>query len=241
MKFVLDTHLHTLSSGHAYSTLAEYVQAAKQLGLELIAQTDHGPAMPGGPHAFHIGNQRVLPDYMDGVRVLKGVEANIVDLDGRLDLEERYLRPLEIVIASLHDVVIHPGTRSENTQAILNAMKNPYVDVIAHPGNPAFPIDIDAFVQAACEYDVLVEINNSSFGGSRRGSRGNCVQIAQKAMEYGAKVIVGSDAHICYDLGRFDDVEEVFEELDMPAHLVMNASAEGLVDHLRRRGKKVSY
>ncbi len=239
MNFVLDTHVHTISSGHAYSTLAEYVQMAKHIGLELIAMTDHGPAMPGGPHRFHIGNQRVLPEYMDGIRVLRGVEANIIDFDGGLDLEERFLKRLDIVIASLHDVVIEPGSRKQNTNALLRAMENPYVDVIAHPGNPAFPIDIDAFVRKACEQDVLIEINNSSFGGSRRGSRGNCVTIAQKAMEYGAKVIAGSDAHVVYDLGRFDDVLDVFDDIEMPTDLIMNTSVDKLVDHLRNRGREV--
>ncbi len=52
MKLLLDTHIHTLASGHAYSTLAEYVEMAREKGLELIAQTDHGPAMPGGPMLF---------------------------------------------------------------------------------------------------------------------------------------------------------------------------------------------
>ncbi len=239
MKLKLDTHVHTLSSGHAYSTLAEYIAEAKIKGLELIAQTDHGPAMPGGPHAFHIGNQRVLPSVMEGIHVLKGVEANIIDFSGKLDLEDRYMKSLEIVLVSLHDVCIHPGDRDQNTRALIGAMKNKKVDVIGHSGNPAFPIHIDEFVKAAKAYDIMIEINNSSFGKSRRGSRPNCELIAQKAKELDVKMIAGSDSHIRYDLGNFNYAIEVFNRLDIPEELIMNTSKDKLLNHLRGRGKNV--
>lgn len=239
MKLLLDTHIHTLASGHAYSTLAEYVEMAKEKGLELIAQTDHGPAMPGGPHAFHIGNQRVLPAEMNGVRVLKGAEVNILDFNGRLDLEDRYMKNLEFVLASLHDVCLYPGSRDENTRALIGAMENKYVDAIGHSGNPAFPIHIEAFVKAAKDNNIMIEINNSSFGKSRVGSRENCEEIARMAKKHGVKLIAGSDAHIKYDLGRFDYALEVFKRLEIPEELIMNTSKEKLLSHLRENGKKV--
>ena len=88
MKIVADLHIHTVSSGHAYSTVMENVRAAADKGLEMIAITDHGPAMPGGPHEYHFGNMQVLPDELFGVRILKGVEANVIDRAGNLDLSE---------------------------------------------------------------------------------------------------------------------------------------------------------
>ncbi len=239
MKLVLDTHMHTLASGHAYSTLAEYVDEAKKKGFELIAQTDHGPAMPGGPHVFHIMNQRVIPDVIDGVRVLKGVEVNIIDFEGNLDIEDRNLETLDLVLASLHDVCMEPGDREQNTRALIGAMKNKNVDVIGHSGNPAFPIDIDAFLKAAKEYDIMVEINNSSFGKSRVGSRENCECIAKKAKEYGVKLIAGSDAHVRFDLGNFNYAMEVFEKYEIPEALIMNTSVDKFLSHLRGRGKNV--
>jgi len=239
LNLILDTHVHTLASGHAYSTLAEYIEEAKNKGLELIAQTDHGPAMPGGPHAFHIGNQRVLPNVMEGIHVLKGVEANIIDFEGRLDLEERYMKNLEIVLVSLHDVCIYPGDRDQNTKALIGAMKNKMVDVIGHSGNPAFPIHIEEFIKAAGAYDIMIEINNSSFGKSRMGSRENCEMIAQLANKHNVKMIAGSDAHIRYDLGNFNYALEVFNRLEIPESLIMNTSKEKLLSHLRGRYKNV--
>lgn len=240
MRFLVDTHCHTISSGHAYSTISEIAEAAVEKGLKLIAMTDHGPAMPGGPHIFHIGNQKVIPDYIKGVRVLKGVEANIMDFDGGLDLPDSYLKKLEIVIASFHDICIASGSVEENTRAMVRAMKNPNVDIIAHPGNPYFPIDIDRLIQCAQDTGKLIEINNSSFVGSRIGSAENCRSIAAKAMEKGVMLVAGSDCHICYDVGRFDKVEEIFKDVGMPEELIINTDPQKLIDYLNRNGKKVS-
>ena len=84
MKFVADTHTHTISSGHAYSTLDELVKEASKKGLEVIAITDHTPAMPGGAHAFHFANLRIIPKEMYGVRILRGAETNIMDYEGHI-------------------------------------------------------------------------------------------------------------------------------------------------------------
>jgi len=151
MKLIVDTHIHTIASGHAYSTVHDYVKEALRKGIEMFALTDHGPAMPGGPHLFHLGNQRIIPSIIDGIKILRGVEANIIDYDGNIDIPEVYLRRLDIVIASLHDVCIKAGNIEENTSAILGAMDNEYIDIIAHPGNPSFPIDFDKFVKKAKE------------------------------------------------------------------------------------------
>ena len=70
MQFVADLHVHTVASGHAYSTVAEIARVAADKGLALIALTDHGPAMPGGPHAYHFSNQTAIPDVLFGLRVL---------------------------------------------------------------------------------------------------------------------------------------------------------------------------
>lgn len=240
MEMILDMHVHTLASGHAYSTLHEYIMYAKKNGIKLFAQTDHGPAMPGASHEYHIGNQVVLPRIMEGIEVLRGVEANILDTTGKIDVGKGYLKRLDFVIASLHAPCIKPGTIEENTKAIINAMKNPFVDAIAHSGNPKFPIDIEKFVKAAKEEHVLIEINNSSFTSiSRRGSDDNCTKIASLAMDIGASIMAGSDAHVCYDLGNFDKVKEVFEKVNMKEELVMNTSVEKLKDYLRKNGKEL--
>lgn len=238
MEFLVDTHCHTIASGHAYSTLIEIVKESRKKRLKMIAITDHGPQMPGGPHIFHIANQRVYPEFIEGVEILRGVEANIIDYEGNIDISERVLKKMDIVIASLHDVCIEPGSVEENTRALLKAMENNYVDIIAHPGNPSFKINIDKVIEKAKETDTLIEINNSSLNGSRKGSYDNCIKIAKECKENKVKVVLGSDAHIAYDVGEFGKVVEMLKKMNMPEELIINASPENLKTYLKSKGKQ---
>lgn len=242
MNYILDTHVHTIPSGHAYSTIHDYIKVAQERKIELIAITDHGPAMPGASNVFHIANQVVYPRVIEGVKVLRGAEVNIIDFDGSIDIvEERFLKNLDLVIGSFHDVCLLPGSVEENTRAFINAMKNKYIDVIGHPGNPKIPIDYVQFVDACKEHNIIVEINNSSFNeGSRIGSEENCKTIAKLCAEKGVKVIAGSDSHISYTLGLFPNSMKVIEEAGIPEENIMNLSVERLVNHLNQKGKAIS-
>ncbi|HYE09475.1 MAG TPA: phosphatase [Patescibacteria group bacterium] len=241
MKLLVDTHCHTLASGHAYSTIKEMADYASQIGMKIIGMTDHGPSMPGGPHIYHFGNLRILPEYISGVRILKGVEANIMNFEGALDMPDKFLSKLELVIAGFHDGCLVPGSVEENTNAIIGAMKNPLVDIIAHPGNPQFSIDIEKVVDCAIETGTLIEINNSSFGNARKGSEDNCRLIALEAKKKGALLTTGSDSHICFHVGKFDKVLRLFEDLDIDEKLVVSANPQRLIDFLNKKGKKINY
>lgn len=234
-KILVDTHTHTIASGHAYSTLIENCQEASRKGLKLIALTDHGPAMPGGPHIFYFGNLKAVPTEINGVEVLRGVEANIIDYDGRLDLDEDRLKRLDIVVASLHDVCITPGSKKDNTRAIIGAIKSGLVDIIAHPGNPAFEIDKKEVLKAAKDYDVLIEINNSSLGLSRPGSYQNCSEIASMAVERGNLLTLGSDAHISYNIGEFKEALEMLESCGVTDENIISTDPDRLKRFLKLR------
>ncbi len=116
-------------------------------------------------------------------------------------------------------------------------MYNPNVHIIGHSGNPAFPIHKEAMVKKALEKDVLIELNNSSLAGSRKGSEDNCAMIAKLCKEYGVKVIIGSDAHTCFHIGEFDLVHRLLEEIDMPEELIMNNDEFKLLKYLKKKGK----
>jgi putative hydrolase len=236
LKIVVDTHTHSVSSGHAYSTLQENCREASVNGIEMLALTDHGPAMIGAPGLYHFGNLKVLPPSIYGVKIIKGVEANIMDYSGSLDLPNTYLKRLEFVLASLHDGCIIPGTVEEHTQVIINLLRNPLVDAIGHPGNPLYPIDIDRVLLAAREYHKPMEINNSSFY-FRKGSAVNCQEIVLKCKNYGVPVICGSDAHISFDVGKFDQIYRVLEAVEMPEELVINSSVAKFEAYLQQRGQ----
>lgn len=238
MKILVDMHNHTISSGHAYSTVQEIAREAKKKGLKYVGITDHGPKMPGGPHLYHLANQVVIPDRIDGVEILKGVEANIMSQEGELDIPENYAEGLDIVLAGLHDACIEPWDREGNTRALLNTMKNENVDIIAHSGNPKFPIDQEAFVLGAKATNTLIEINNSSFLSSREGSEDNCEDIVLLCKKHKVNVIVNSDSHISFDVGSLDEAIELLKSMDFPEELVINARVSRFENYLKAKGRK---
>ncbi len=242
IKLVADLHIHSIGSGHAYSTVTEIAAAAREKGLSLIAITDHGPAMPGGPHPYYFGNQRVWPRKIDGIRILRGVEANIINEDGELDLDQYYLERLDIVLAGFHSQCFPATDVKTCTKAVLNAMQNPFVDIIVHPGNPEFPLDYESVIKKASERGMPLEINNSSFCGSRRGSAQNCHEIARMLAVYGGPVVIGSDAHFAWDVGRFDNALETVAAAGIKEEQVLNTSAEKVLTYLgRKKDILISY
>jgi len=226
MKFVADLHLHTISSGHAYNTIYEYAAHAKKLGLKLIAMTDHGPAMGGAPHVYHFANMHCLPPAINGVRVLKGIEANIINEAGDLDLPEEFLKEMELVLASFHMFLGYDGSDPKrNTEALIRALKNPKVNILAHPDNPQFPVDLEAVAEACKKYGVLPEVNNSSFTGViRKGSEAPCLRLLKHVKKIGWKVSFGSDAHCLEGLGRFYEAEKIAKEAGLGPDDVVNTS-----------------
>ncbi len=233
MRIIADMHTHTVASGHAYSTVNELAQAAARKGLKALALTDHGPALPGGPHPYHFGAMRFIPATIDGVRILTGVEANILDETGRLDLDDACLQKLDFVMAGLHEGCGMDGRGIDaNTAALVRVMEHPLVRAVSHPGNPAFPLRYDTVVQAARATGTALEINNSSFSMSREGSAPVCRNLARLIAEQGAPVVVGSDAHIAQGVGEFDDAIAALLAAGVREEQVMNSSLERLTAFL---------
>jgi putative hydrolase len=233
MKIIADLHTHTIASGHAYSTVNELAAAAGALGLSALALTDHGPAMPGGPHRYHFCAMRFIPRQIAGVRMLRGVEANILDARGTLDLETSVLEDLDFVMAGLHENCGYCGRDvDQNTETLLAVMANPLVKCISHPGNPVYPSHYEKIVRGALATGTALEINNSSLSLSRKGSRSNCTQIARLCAEIGAPVMIGSDAHICQGVGVFDDAVKLVMEAGIAEEQVINASLPRLLAFL---------
>ena len=178
-KALFDLHTHTVASGHAYCTIREMAKAASEKGLEVLGITEHAPAMPGTCHNFYFHNMKVVPREMYGIRLLMGTELNILDTDGKVDLEERELKNMDIAIASLHIPCMKPGTKEENTEAYLNVMKNPYVNIIGHPDDGRYQVDYRALVQGARDYGKVLELNNHSLEPScfRKDARENDLEM----------------------------------------------------------------
>lgn len=242
MKLIADLHVHTISSGHAYSTLEEYVAQAKKIGLEGFAIADHGPAMPGAPHYYHFSNMRMIPREIDGSKVLRGIEANIINEKGELDMNFEDLKwgELDIVMAAMHPRVGYEEGQGEekNTEVLIKAMQNPVVNVIAHPGNPRYLVKIKEIVAAAKASGVVIEINNSS-DLSRPGSRERCLKVAREVKRQGWKVVLGTDSHISSMLGVFDSALKLIKEAGLTEDDVVNTSWAKIEKYLLSKTKSL--
>ncbi|MBR2742904.1 MAG: phosphatase [Clostridia bacterium] len=229
-----DLHCHTLASAHAYSTLLELLTFAKRKGLSVLAMTDHGPALPDSPQIWHFRNLRTLPEEYDGIRLLRGVEANIMDEEGTLDLPDRILSALEWVIASFHDDAYRGGDAAANTKTWLNIIKNPHVDMLGHPDRLPFVFDHETVIKACREYGKVLEINNHSFRMTR-GSVRDLEDIVRLCKKYDVLLGINSDAHVCFDVGEVSDAERLINDFGYNKDLVINYSPEMILELVSKK------
>ncbi|MDD5383233.1 MAG: phosphatase [Candidatus Margulisbacteria bacterium] len=235
MKIAADLHIHTVSSGHAYSTIEEYVAQAKKIGLKGIAITDHGSAMPGAPHWYHFSNAMMIPEKINGIRVYRGIEANIIDDQGTIDLHDDDLAKLDIVLVAMHPRCGYDDQGEEkNTEVLLKTLNNPYVNMIAHPGNPKYPLNPEKVIAAAKQKGVIPEINNSSFT-SRVGSWGKCLEFAREVKRQNWRVVLTTDSHISTMLGVFDKALELVKEAGLSDDQIVNTSLAKIEKYLLRK------
>jgi putative hydrolase len=236
MKTLLDVHTHSVASGHAYSTIQEMAQAAAEKGLQLLGITEHSPGIPGTCDPIYFRNLHVVPRYMYGVELLLGAELNIIDYKGTIDLEEFYFPMLDIRIAGIHSLCYTPGSIEENTSAVIGAIRNPAIDIISHPGDGTALLNFEPIVLASKEYHTLLEINNSSLnpGRNKVHARDNNLTILRLCKQYEVPVILGSDAHISFDVARHEHIYELLQETEFPEALIMNDKVEAFKLRLQK-------
>lgn len=248
-----DTHTHTLCSNHAYSTIEENMRNAAEMGMEAVGITDHFSGLFYGntdfSHYSHMVNYKALPQAWYGVRLLRGAEADIVDLEGRLfghDLwqpfvfpgqekttyEQECLGPQDYVIASVHDRSFAEGASlTETTQMYCKALQHPKVLIIGHIGRAGVPFDMDEVLLTAKSLNKMIEINESSLEYPESITN-LCRQVAVRCAELGVKIAVGSDAHSAWYVGRFSKAQSMLEEIHFPVELIGNidcASLESMI------------
>lgn len=230
----VDTHTHSIASGHAYSTLEELAKAAAAKGVQGFVLTDHSPGMPGGAHPYHFYNSRILPRNIHGSLVYRGIEANIINDSGEIDIDGTLSRAMEVVIASLHIPTITPGSLTYNTNAYVNAMRNHHVDIIGHPDDSRYPYDIPRFVSAAHETGTVIEINNSSLSPvtSRQGGEQTYRRLLKECREQKAPITLASDAHFSAQVGDVTLCMQLIEELDYPKELIINLTLDRFISWL---------
>ena len=151
-----------------------------------------------------------------------------MDDKGRVDRDEAMLKMLDIRIAGLHSLCYTPGTVEENTDAVIGAIRNPYVNIISHPGDGTALLQFEPIVLAAKESGTLLEINNSSLNPVRHKvmARKNNLEILRLCKQYEVPLILGSDAHISYDIANYCWIYELLQLAEFPEKLILNDKPE---------------
>ncbi|WP_430885528.1 PHP domain-containing protein [Fusibacter sp. JL216-2] len=220
MRILSDYHTHTTYS-HGIGTIEENVEAARKVGLKILAISDHGPGHMGfGIKKRKYKEMRQVIDEMnakyDDIEVLLGLEANVLDVDGHLDVDEEILKLNDILLAGYHfgsrpvrlvrDMIHHANNyfskegvankklMEANTVSLINAMKRYDIDILTHPGAKG-PIDVKRVAQVASETNTALEIN-ASHGFLT-------LDQIKEAMAYDIKFSINSDAHHPRDIGNF--------------------------------------
>ncbi len=233
-RIIADLHTHTVASEHAFSTLKENIIEAKSKGLEILGISDHGPKTKGGPTSHFFSNMLHLPEEMEGIRLLKGVEANILEKDGATDLTETYLKKLDYAIVSMHAGMAPAQSATENTDTYIRVMEKSWATIIGHPDNPSFPIEAERFVIAAKKTNTAIEVNNHSFSARSKGIS-QFKAILQYAIQYQAPVIVNSDAHWHTAIGSMPKALELLEEINFPENLILNTNSDRLYAFIAKK------
>ncbi|MCH3967423.1 MAG: PHP domain-containing protein [Atopobiaceae bacterium] len=246
-----DVHTHTLYSRHAYSTIEENVRAAADADLELLGDTEHFSSMLYGT-GFDIRdyqyfvNMAVWPRVWHGVRLLHGVEADIVDLEGHLygwdipvpesivgsryaterTLYEHVVPDQDYAIASIHYAGFCEGaTVAQTTRMYLAALADSNVLVLGHTGRSGVDFDVPTVVGAARDAGKLIEINEHSLDAQADHSLAPCTRIAECCAELGCMVAVNTDAHISASVGKVPAALAMLEGIGFPQELVATRDA----------------
>jgi DNA polymerase (family 10) len=226
----------TLSDGHA--SVEEMAEAARELGYEYIAITDHSASHGFGddvqPDALlrRLEEIRSLPEL--GIQVLAGTETNVLP-DGSLDYADDVLEQLDWVIASLH--TSFRLSEKKQTDRMLRAMEHPLVDAIGHPTGrllerrEPYAIDIDRVIAKAVETGTFLEVNANP---DRRDL--NDV-YARAAAEAGVTLLIDSDAHWPRTLRNMRYGVATARRAWLTAAKVGNTRAWAELDRMRKRSR----
>lgn len=194
-----DLHSHSEASDGG-SPIVEMALAARALGHDYLAVTDHSPRLivAHGLSADALREQlaevRALNAELAPFRVLTGIEVDIND-DGSLDQEPALLAALDVVVASVHSKLRMPP--AEMTRRLVTAIANPHVDVLGHPtgrlvagrGRPESTFDAEIVFAACARFGVAVEIN------SRPERLDPPRRLAALALQLGTLFAIDTDAH----------------------------------------------
>jgi DNA polymerase (family X) len=192
-----DLQMHTTASD-GRNTIGEMAQAAKDLGYEYIALTDHSKAVTV---ANGLDEKRTLEQIQKirdanaknpGIRILASSEVDVLK-NGKLDMDSEVLAQLDVVLVSIHSYMTLD--RAEMTDRILAAIENPYTQIVGHPTGrlllrrDAYAYDVERILDTAKKHGVMMECNASP---ERLDLKDTHLRMAK---DRGVKIVISTDAH----------------------------------------------
>ncbi|HYE08773.1 MAG TPA: PHP domain-containing protein [Patescibacteria group bacterium] len=241
MTLYADYHTHTIYS-HGKGTIMDNVMAARSKGLTELAITDHGIRhFTFGVKKKNIAKMRDeidrINEHCDGVKVLLGMECNIISSEGDIDMNDEIRKYLDILLVGYHMMVMPKGlkdvwniyglnylekffsyntekVKEKNTISIAKAIEKHKIDIITHPG-ARIPIDTTYIAQIAAKAGTALEINSHSSAMT--------AEHVKAAAKYGVKFVINSDAHRPEDVGRLDNGLRIALEAGLDSSQIINA------------------
>ena len=190
-----DLHIHSNWSDGA-STIEEIAKKAVEMGYRYVAITDHSKSLKvaNGLSEEELERRnyeidRLNEKFKGKIKILKGAEVDILP-DGSLDYPDEILKELDFVVAA-----VHSRFTQDNTERILKAINNPYVNVIAHPTGrvigqrEGYPLDLEKVMKAAAETGTALEVNAYYNRLDLRDAH------CRMAVKFGVKLVISTDSH----------------------------------------------
>ena len=228
----IDLHTHSLFSSCGLHTHLEILERAKALGMKAVAITDHGPELnPRFSSPFYDR----LRAPVDSISLLKGMECNIKNETGEIDLPLKYLPYLDVVLLGIHPNTPTGLGEKRYTEMLLRAIDaNESVDIITHPNDTVYPVEFGKVAEEARARGIAIELNNSK---TRLNRVPDLVTEAliQVVKEVGCRLVVTSDMHAIEELGLDDSVQPYLTKHDFPLDKLISSSAEKILAFLDER------
>lgn len=233
MRNFVDLHTHSINSGHAFHTIDELIKTAKKRNIQYLGITEHGSSMAG---TSHLGYFEMLPEFpkrVNGVNVYMGVEANILNTDGLIDIPVETQNKLNLIIVGLHKQTPYvTNNKTANTQAIISAIEANKVHIISHPINMSFEIDLYDVVTCAIKNNVLIELNNRTFQSLTNKMIAEYRNMILHLKSHNFPIVLNSDAHMTYDIGNIKNILKLFSELNLDEKMILNYHPEQIKEYI---------
>lgn len=239
----IDLHIHTIHSGHAYGTFYDVIEEAARKKMKMIAIADHGPSVIGSASRLHFGMGVRAPKEHKGVKILWGCESDPIDEQGTLDTSEKNLKKLDILLVGFHEPSTYKNLgKLKNTNMLIKCFKKYKPHIFVHPAKQMYPYDIEKVCQAACDNDIMLELNLAELNYIDRENpkeRERRLKLIKKTADIARKnkkkMILNSDAHFLHEIGDDKILKKYMKRIGIAKDMIINNYPKELMKILKRK------